>query len=446
MPTYPLVRFMDSPSTSGTVLYDLQTAPAKVLADGFDIGVPTLSGSPDGIGRQWGYRRLTLRQVINGNKATAVPFVAALAKQLLKRRNWLMLQTSALAKPVWFRTFATEPGAITFDTVYNTDTAKDRWEVTVQVDAEPFMYGAAVSLGSVVIGNDPSTGTNPCSYTLPAIVGDAAAPLRIRVTGDQRGNTALLSVIGSSTSSTGSIIAVPTATLGADTTTSTNSTFVGGDFHTVTFTTDPSLVVRVNYSGPTVVHGTYKALLRAKSSSSTITSQLQLRYVNTTTLTDTTVTVTNNFQYFDLGTFDWPPTGVIDDDFLGSQSSTFGMSLFASRTSGTTNLWVDALVLIPVEVDDDEADTLIVTYPTSSVSPNGAYIDSWSKSVRHVTSSDTARPGTLPAALKGQFPFVVPGETNVLRFFQTIAPSDVVTATATLAMSYQPQWLYQADT
>jgi hypothetical protein len=56
----------------------------------------------------------------------------------------------------------------------------------------------------------------------------------------------------------------------------------------------------------------------------------------------------------------------------------------------------------------------------------------------------------VPAASTGQFPYVVPGVTNVARFFQSLdttgtSGGELLTTSATVVFSYAPMWLHAAD-
>lgn len=75
MSSYPLVKFVDSPSTSATVRYDCNDqagTPVKKVLE-FDPGVPTLEGDPDAVGQQWGFRSPSITHTIKGTNAQGRP-------------------------------------------------------------------------------------------------------------------------------------------------------------------------------------------------------------------------------------------------------------------------------------------------------------------------------------------------------------------------------------
>ena len=136
--SHSVIRFTDGPEMSAAVRLDLQEAPAKVGASGFSIGAPDLESDVESPTVSWGRRRIALTQHVEGPKVDAMPVMAALAREILRPRNWLMVQMSPGSMPVWFRTWRAQPGEMDLEQVYHEDGRTDRWEISVQVEAEPF--------------------------------------------------------------------------------------------------------------------------------------------------------------------------------------------------------------------------------------------------------------------------------------------------------------------
>ena len=186
---YPLVKLTSGPDTSATVLHDFNSEDGngplrrmRVEDDGFSVGNPQLQGDPDSIFPQYGPRTIRLPMQIWGPKSYALAKVAAASRWLLRDNCWLMVQLTESTKPLWFKLYRPEPGDLAFGYVKKkVDENRDVWRWDISLPAEPFAYEAKVSFGPVTISNDPASGTNPCSYVLPTILGDAPAPLTVDI-------------------------------------------------------------------------------------------------------------------------------------------------------------------------------------------------------------------------------------------------------------------------
>jgi hypothetical protein len=183
----PIVQFVDSPSTTATVRYDFNVTSPTLrcfpLHEGIDLGTPSFTGEPEGVGAIYGYRAMRLTQRIIGTRAVALARMSLLAKELLRTpNNWLRFQWDASATPVFFKTFRTEPGAISLENAGNADA----WDLSVPLEADPFAYGPLVTLSTIqfeqTISTDLDATWNPMTVALPALKGDAPTPLRITLT------------------------------------------------------------------------------------------------------------------------------------------------------------------------------------------------------------------------------------------------------------------------
>ena len=168
-----LIRFTEGPALDAVVRLDLQAEPAKVGATGLSVGAPQLESDPESPTVSWGNRRITLTQFVEGSKADARPVLAALARELLRSRNWLLVRFSPASTPVWFHTYRTQPGDIDLEQVYDSESKRDVWQIQVQLEADPWAYGERVTQPAATVSNDPAGSSNPCLLRLPEILGDA---------------------------------------------------------------------------------------------------------------------------------------------------------------------------------------------------------------------------------------------------------------------------------
>lgn len=180
---YPLVKWVDAPTLTANELFDFNSDTGSALTwplhDGWSVGVPSFDGDPDSVGVEYGYRTLKFTLAVSGAKEAALAKQSALAKEVFRRRSWVMFQINAFTKPVWFRTYRSEPGDLSFDLFRNGD-GVDEWHIGVTMSADAFAYGARVTIPQFIIGNN-TTATNPMRYTLPTIQGDAPTALRVKV-------------------------------------------------------------------------------------------------------------------------------------------------------------------------------------------------------------------------------------------------------------------------
>lgn len=476
---YPLAKLVSAPDPAATVLYDFNiedgSAPlrrCRVEQDGFSLGTPALQGDPDSIFPQYGSRTVSFSVQIRGPKSYALGKVSAAARWLLRDNSWLMVQLSSTMKPVWFKLYRPEPGDLSFDHVDKTDT-KDVWRWSIQLPAEAFAYGQRITLASLTINNDPAAATNPCFAQIPAVVGDAPAPARIRVShsNGQTGRRHLVSVTPAPATVTAPIVwQVGTGdgwTVGTDTQAPTSdSAYSGGSYRAVTFAT-PGMATRISGPAPVAVPpGRYKVMLRASRSDTSSTFQVRLgvsggfayAYRDTTSITWGTSAATGHSAWINLGDVRLPQGSPLLD-VSAEQAVTPNVSLQAARTSGAGDLRLDAFMLIPIE--SDYARTVIVDWSSAAPStPNltREFIDGEIEAVYSRGSVDD-RLTTLEApGISGVFPALVPGENNVLTMLEQTSTSratanfvsnpdcpDQLSTVKTVVISYQPRWLFIGD-
>lgn len=179
--TWPQVQFVESPDEASAIRYDFNDAEgvAVVLADGWSLGVSSLSGDPDGISVDFGFRELSFTQEIRGSRLEALSLLNALSREVLRRRNWLRFQLDSTTDPVWFHTYRSLPDQLVFDHIYVDADRPDRWSIGVKLDADSWAVGAEVSHGPVEYHYDYPANTPWLGFFLPQIKGDIAVPLRV---------------------------------------------------------------------------------------------------------------------------------------------------------------------------------------------------------------------------------------------------------------------------
>jgi hypothetical protein len=476
---YPLVKLMTAPDTAATVLYDFNIEDGltplrrcRVEQDDFSVGVPALQGDPDSIFPQYGPRTVAFSVQVWGPKSYALGKVSAAARWLLRDNSWLMVQLSASMKPVWFKLYRPEPGALSFDHVDKTDT-KDVWRWTVSLPAEPFAYGAKVSIPQFTITNNPISGTNKCFYQLPTILGDAPAPLTLDILPSSgttwTGGRALIAsaAIDPSLSYTGPIVWQASAfTAGTDTgaAVATNPLYFGTGYREVSFTTTATAATRISGNAPTTPPaGRFSVYARVGRSDTS--SKFQMRLGQNYGLGQTTW---GDYAVFDRATSPavdhavWVPLG--DFTFplgadLGANLgtvSTPSISLEMSRTSGTGAARINGFILVPVGLSASyDSRQLLAYFPGFGIdnNRNGVW-DADRESFRGYESGTSVSQGIVPQ-MQGRFPTVHPGLTNLLHLLHQTYPStplftgnsnaDDITATHLVKASYYPKWLLIGD-
>src|SRR4051794_2770990 len=108
----PIIQFVDSPSTTAALRYDFNVSNPTLkcfpLHEGVDLGAPSFTGEPEGVGGFYGHRQMRITQRIIGTRAVALARMSLLAKEILRPQNWLRFQFDASASPVFFKTYHTE--------------------------------------------------------------------------------------------------------------------------------------------------------------------------------------------------------------------------------------------------------------------------------------------------------------------------------------------------
>lgn len=478
--TYPLVQFVAAPEPEAEVLFDFNDhyglwggAVTEVEAEGWSIGVPQIEGASDSVGVEWGDRSLTFTLRVRGSRYAALQVQSLLARQILRVRNWLMFQLDPMSAPVWFHTYNSQPGELSFDQVY-LERAEDTWRIGVKLDAEPFAYGQRVSLGPFTINNNPAAAANPCCCVLPEILGDAPAPLRIAAAFSvARHQSDILwaaspvpanyqPVVWQIGDGDGWTADVDTAAAAA------SSAFSGGSYREVSFATTAGLARRLYGTAPAAIpRGRYRVFLRVARSDTASTFAFRLGRYNSITGTDYTgaetvrmdrsaSTTAGHATYVDLGVRSFPRFMNTLPGVKGYNPRP-GISLQVERLSGTGAAQLDAFVLVPVKLESEEAPSRMMT---SEFATYGPFVDDvasyWDGDLESYTRMNgfAVLESSIQPINHGAPPVVHPGVTNAVHLLQqtrltsgTLGAtdnSDDIAATATVTFSYHPRLMYLA--
>lgn len=475
--TFPRVAFVSSPDLGADVRFDFNTA--GEWADGenwpehddFSLGVPSLSGDYDAIGVEYGPRELTFNLVIKARKATATATMSALARELLRQRNWLLFQVSPFSRPAWFRTYRTEPGAISFEYLNDTDDSRGNlWGLGVSVDADSFAYGERVTLDPITVVNSPADATHPMWFTLPDVLGDAPTPLRLRV--DPTGTTDAWffrrrGVHMMVTHADAAPVRVQTSAMTA-VSPAFKQTILGGEFldgDAIKATMPTGAMVKLTTAAPNIPFGRYRMLLRAQGRNDSPTAadsasfwlgydidSLPIRRAFDFRPTSDFSGSFEHFLWLNMGEIDHPLGGSLDDG-----TGTLKLVLWGSRIAGGSFAeyqW-DEILLVPI--DDDEPGTMALIqhgkYNDDLDTLDHAWVYDGETDATYLLVDDATVTAYPAVTVSGSLPVAIPGRTNrvVLDLGAAIpglmdSAADSIAATTQVTVSYQPRWLYMAAT
>jgi hypothetical protein len=390
MSSWPLVKYVDSPATTATVRYDFndQAATPVKKATEFDPGVPTLEGDPDAVGQQWGFRSLSITHTIKGTKAQAMAQLSLVAREQLRRTNWLLFQPAAAQQPVWFKTYRTGYQPITLEQVYvrvdggGMAALPDTWKIVVPLVADAFAYGARVAMSTAQVVQSPADLTSPTRtamrVVLPAIKGDAPTPLRVVLTPAATSaagiNAAwLVGCLTGLASMSDPVVDIGLGdglTAGAGTATgSSNTAFFSGSYRAVTISAGANFLQRLSGNLSAVPAGRYKVLLRYEVDSdpsanktylfafgTAPTSSFAPTYGTSVQLTMPLATPTTVVYrgWVDLGEFTLPADVSVPRDTTDTLPAPnpvpyFALKIGTADSTAGAGLRIDAIKLIPID-------------------------------------------------------------------------------------------------
>lgn len=473
--TFPMLQLVASPDAGAAVLFDFHdktgSPPRHFLTEGFTLGSPEPDGPVDAIDPSWTDRTISFRLRVVGSETTVRAMHRLLARQLLGGSGWLRWQPNALTKPIWFETWRPESEALSFEH-FAANKTENVWTLPINIPAEPFAVGAWETISATTINNDPAHATNPCRMVLPAILGDAPTPLRISFNPsnpvEMHGYRWMFAVHSGPTQRTPVVWQIGGTdgwTPGADTSaTASSSAYSGGSYRTVSFATDATLQNRISGVAPSAVPvGRYQAFVRTDRTDNASVFSLRMgQRVGVGYQFDTPATVTartastaaNHACWVDLGEIALPAYAPPKGENPGF-SIALDIALQVARVSGTGSLRLDTIVLLPIDTPDTTAAaTMFVNFPIIGIDDNGGGGVLAGDREAFWSYNELGFVAPLKAELVGDFPVVVPGETNVLTVLQQVNgprpfygndASDLLTASTVVTLTYRPYYLHTGD-
>lgn len=446
---WPRLRFCEAPDVDSVTRLDLHNAgiefngETRTLADGFSYGVPSVS-SPAGARVQvLGPRTSRLPLRVAGTKPAALAKLNAVVRELLRPTNWLEVQLAAEAEPRWLRTWATVPEPVDLSLVWDDPDRTDHWTAALPIAGDPLWIGPEQDLGDWTITNNPSSGAQPMRVVLPEIDGEAAAPLLVKATksaaggmfGPAVGVARSEPVVAAAPDSWGAAVAAPV----------TDATYLAGAYRqttggladwTAVGTWTPDVPDGVDYTrwvaalrvSGTTSQGAFRLRWRVQAAgiSSVVYSQ------------PVVVDVEQQPRWVTAGDV---PCPMLDLTGLGVTADTT-LTLEVERiTSGGELRFDGTLMLIPGGPD---ADLLMLSPDPISTAGVMFLVDA---DLRRAGMAVGIAPARTPG-VAGGWPYVVPGQDNVLTFWQSLDPTigsgivDSITSTAAVSVSYRPRYVW----
>jgi hypothetical protein len=456
-------QFVDSIASSPTVRLDLNNENPWAVPYGASFSPPSLKRASastlmrDGAtypASAYEDRRLRFTLELKASTVDAsATAIQALAREMDRPTNIIRWQVTGATAPVFFRTIRSDIGSI--EEVPGDGTFR---VFQVELLAEPFAYGLKETLSPTTVSNHPGAGgVTPGYWDITGVKGDVETPLIASVSASvfaiANDNVSVFAVRRRGTPSnwTGSIQA-ESMTLGTDTTLPGNDgamSGAGSNYARCSFGTTTAMATRLSATHPAAAsvdnRGTCRVFARVRRSvGGTDVVRMQLRWGGAAgTITNDAVATaqTTNIGYVDLGLIQLPPgQDPVDDGFSGTKLSVAGVFLEvrAERTSGTSNLDIDYLLLLPA---DDRM--LFVRWGTQSGGTT-CVVDGANQKVYQLNAGGAVVNANL-AQLSGGFPMLSPNQTNRIWFYKQVrfgAPVDSVGNTYDVTASYYPRYLY----
>ena len=455
----PVYAFVDGPSSSPTVLFDLDAQEPFSVVVGTSTSPPQRrvssfgSSARDGdVLAQKAYqdRQLAIRLRFElGTTAEEQSEGIQTLARLLDGPQWLMWQSDAKIEPVFYRT---KFGDIEVDDSMLTDTPT-RY-VSLSIAAEPFGYGLPVS-GSAVIDNDPTSGTNKMSYLFPDIQGDVATPLWLKVSQNATTWETILSttcmpvgVTGGAPVVTGAFdISISAGTRWLAASSAADATAISGfrkrwTRDSVVLNATGLVTLGTSYLA-NVPRGDYRLLVRVRSSSSTSTI--------TGWISDPSLSIDLSSQpkplipgttwgWVDLGVVRAPGFGPRQTALLDQAHDTRTYLTFYITAANDVTIDFDELMLVPAGLDA-ALDTRTAIVGGDLTGTDDLFVDGVNEQTYlRVESTDTMAPATMVGS---GFPRVVPNADCRLNFVRLInTAGDDKALDTTINWTYLPQYLY----
>lgn len=462
------LQFVDSIASSPTVRLDLNDgAPFGLKIDGTSFGTPSMRYAEastlmrDGSvfpAAAYGERTLTITLTLAETTRDALATaMQELHRELDRPGNFLKWQQDSATNPVFFRTIRTPPDR--WDDFPFTPTPYN--EVTMSVLAEPFAYGLKETVATATVSNNPAAASNGCFMDITSVKGDVETPLIIKTSTTNivsaNDNHSLFAIRRGGTPSNAPVaLQAEDMTLGTDTTLPGNDAAMsdsGSNYARCSFGTTTTMATRLSlfWQGPggasSVDHrGQYRVFARIRRSvAGTDVVKMRLRWGGTSgIITNDTVTTSavTTIGHIDLGLVSAPPgPDPVYDGLSGTELAVAGVFLDvqAERTTGTSNLDIDYLLLIP-------ADDGLMTVKWGTTSGANFYTVDCANQVTYQTLSSGAVHGVNIAQVTGGYRLMAsPGVTNRLYFVRQVkqgAATDTIGGTNDLDVTYFPRYLY----
>ncbi len=360
-------------------------------------------------------------------KAAGSDQIAAATNALLRvllfegSRVLRWLPTGA-TKPVYYHVLRTAPQSIT-------DVLNGHKDIVLELEADPFAYGAQVSLGTFTVNADPAAGTNGTFFDIPAasVPGDFETPLMLRFTASAlaksgRATTAVAIRAGGEPANAPMFLQAETMTLAANTATQTNSSAWSGSganrVRASSLTT--SFVVRATSSAvypatPSVdIRGPYRVFLRGAQTVGSDGIRGRLEWS-----ADGNVWIPGREEIFPGGSTvsRWWDLGLVqfpigyDMRYLGLSGASMPVAglrfrlALARDSGGSGNFDFDVFRFMPA----DRA-SLYVQWPAAT-SSNFFVVDSYYPAAFGTDSSGNVNTADL-IGMSGGVPSIVPGVKN----------------------------------
>lgn len=470
MATWQFVQ--DMASASPTVLLDINShSDGLMVGKGFNLDPPKYDRGFVGGPLRHGQRPT---RTVAGNRTLTIPLelfktsgdTAATALENLGRQlavdNILKVQLDNATNPVFFRTFANPDYAAQVRAGFLVRNSR----LELQIEAEPFAYGPRVeATGSpFTVSNDPAAATNPCRFDIASIQGDVPTPLLLVATSTGASGTPSGFVSKrvhfatrrrGTPSGYSNVIQAESMTQGTNATVTADAAMSGGSKSRISFgTATNSLRLSDTFpeNGTSTIdaRGEYRVYAKLAKTVAADPVIVQLGYgtsSSTAILNDAVTLPTANTGPWlvDLGLVPVPAwADPVTLGYSGVQTKVVlpFVGLWASRTSGTTNLDVDYLYFMPA----DEPTTVIAQFPATD---NVYAVDGTTDAGGAVYSITAALDEILTTATApqvvggGGFPEVIPGATNrihMLRQVDQFGTVDALTNTTTIRAYYWPRW------
>jgi hypothetical protein len=296
---------------------------------------------------------------------------------------------------------------------------------------------------------------------LNSVIGDVETPLIIKTSTtnivSSNDNHSLFAIRRGGTPSNAPVfLQAEDMTNGTDTTNPGNDAAMsdsGSNYARCSFGTTTSMATRLSLfwqgpgAAPSVDHrGVYRVFARIRRSvGGTDVVKMRLRWGGTSgIITNDTVTTSpvTTINHVDLGLVSAPPgPDPVTDGPSGTELSVAGVYLEvqAERTSGTSNLDIDYLLLAP-------ADDSLMTVKWGTTTGANFYTVDCAQQVTYQTLTSGAVHGINLAQVQGNYRLMAsPGVNNRLYFVRQIrqgAATDTIGGTNDLDVSYFPRYLY----